>query len=115
MKQYVQYLVLLLFHVLNTGAKEFQGSSQSHIEELKASTASVISIRDAMLIPLVDYKNNDFRTFIFVLHKDHGLMILHFKNKILKRDDYKIPGGRTVEKEFMASGKIRRLFYTLIV
>ncbi|KAL7564295.1 hypothetical protein ACA910_014357 [Epithemia clementina (nom. ined.)] len=50
---------------------------------------------------MVDYKNKDYRGFIFLVHKDHGLMLLHCTRKNDKPPHWQLPGGHVDETEFL--------------
>lgn len=56
-----------------------------------------------MSIP--DYKNIDYRGFIFVVHDQHGLLLLHCTRKPKKGPHYQLPGGHVDNFEFEDAGK----------
>ena len=53
----------------------------------------------------VDYKNADYRGFLFVVHKQHGLMLLHCTRKKEKGPHFQLPGGHIDEHEFFAAAE----------
>jgi 8-oxo-dGTP pyrophosphatase MutT (NUDIX family) len=53
----------------------------------------------------VDYKSVDYRGFIFVVHKQHGLMLLHCTRKKKKGPHFQLPGGHIDEFEFFAAAE----------
>jgi hypothetical protein len=56
-----------------------------------------------MCIP--DYKNVDYRGFIFVVHEQHGLLLLHCTRKPKKGPHYQLPGGHVDNVEFEDAGR----------
>jgi 8-oxo-dGTP pyrophosphatase MutT (NUDIX family) len=53
---------------------------------------------------LVDYRNIDYRGFLFVVHDIHGLMLLRCTRKKSKGPHWQVPGGHVDEAEFLAAG-----------
>lgn len=53
---------------------------------------------------LVDYVNNDYRGFIFVVHDSLGLLLLHCTRKKSKGPHFQIPGGHVDDLEFLQAG-----------
>ena len=53
---------------------------------------------------LVDYKNHDYRGFIFLVHNDHGLVLLECSRKKNKPIHWQVPGGHVDEPEFIEAG-----------
>jgi len=49
---------------------------------------------------LVPYQTHDYRGFIFVIHKQHGLVLLHCTRKKNKPHHYQLPGGHVDKEEF---------------
>jgi 8-oxo-dGTP pyrophosphatase MutT (NUDIX family) len=49
---------------------------------------------------LVDYKANDFRGFIFVVHSSYGLLLLQCTRKKNKPLHWQLPGGHIDDPEF---------------
>jgi 8-oxo-dGTP pyrophosphatase MutT (NUDIX family) len=49
---------------------------------------------------LVDYKGNDFRGFIFVVHSSYGLLLLQCTRKKNKPLHWQLPGGHIDDPEF---------------
>jgi len=47
-----------------------------------------------------DYKRIDYRGFVFVVHEDHGLLLLHCTRKPKKGPHYQLPGGHVDNHEF---------------
>jgi 8-oxo-dGTP pyrophosphatase MutT (NUDIX family) len=54
---------------------------------------------------LVDYKSEDYRGFIFVVHEHHGLMLLRCTRKKSKPPHWQLPGGHVDEEEFIKAGE----------
>ena len=52
----------------------------------------------------VDYKSNDYRAFIFILHEDYGLMLLYCTRKKNKGPHWQLPGGHVDDEEFVRAG-----------
>ena len=53
----------------------------------------------------VDYKNHDYKSFIFVLHEEYGLLLLHCTRKKKKPPHWQLPGGHVDENDFMVTGE----------
>ena len=53
----------------------------------------------------IDYRNIDYRGFIFVVHEQHDLMLLHCTRKPKKGPHFQLPGGHIDDFEFEAAGK----------
>lgn len=53
----------------------------------------------------IDYKRNDYRSFIFIIHEDHGLLLLHCTRKKSKPPHWQLPGGHTDDFEFEETAK----------
>ncbi len=47
-----------------------------------------------------DYKNIDYRGFIFVVHAKYGMLLLHCTRKPKKGPHYQLPGGHVDDFEF---------------
>ena len=58
------------------------------------------------VISLIDYKDVDYRGFVFVVHGTHGLLLLHCTRKKKKGSHYQLPGGHVDDNEFESSGKL---------
>lgn len=56
---------------------------------------------------LVDYKQQDYRGFIFVVHEEHGMVLLKCTRKKNKGPHFQVPGGHVDEPEFLEAGKQR--------
>jgi len=56
---------------------------------------------------LVDYKTQDYRGFIFVVHEEHGMVLLKCTRKKSKGPHFQVPGGHVDEPEFLEAGKQR--------
>lgn len=54
---------------------------------------------------LVEWRDVDYRGFVFVLHKAYGLMLLRCTRKMNKGPHWQIPGGHIDKKEFLDAGK----------
>jgi len=68
-----------------------------------ASTDKAVKIGSQVL---VDYKQNDYRGFAFVVHDTHGLLLLQCSRKKKKPVHYQIPGGHVDEPEFIGAAKL---------
>ncbi len=44
-----------------------------------------------------------YRSFIFVVHENHGMLLLHCTRKIKKGDHYQIPGGHLDDVDFLVT------------
>jgi 8-oxo-dGTP pyrophosphatase MutT (NUDIX family) len=53
----------------------------------------------------VDYNDNDYRGFIFVVHDKYGLLLLHCTRKKNKPPHWQIPGGHIDDPEFLRAGE----------
>ena len=53
----------------------------------------------------IDYRNIDYRGFIFVVHEMNGLMLLHCTRKKKKGPHFQLPGGHIDDFEFEAAAK----------
>lgn len=54
----------------------------------------------------IDYRNIDYRGFIFVVHESYGLMLLHCTRKPKKGPHFQLPGGHIDDFEFEAAGAL---------
>ena len=54
---------------------------------------------------LPNYKKIDYRGFAFVVHKDHGMILLHCTRKPKKGPHYQLPGGHIDDYEFEYSAE----------
>jgi len=54
-----------------------------------------------------DFKDTDYRSFIFVIHEDFGLMMLYCTHKRQKGPHFQLPGGHVDEAEFISTCKSR--------
>jgi 8-oxo-dGTP pyrophosphatase MutT (NUDIX family) len=52
-------------------------------------------------VALVDYKANDYKGFIFVVHPSYGMLLLRCSRKKNKGVHYQLPGGHVDEPEFL--------------
>lgn len=55
---------------------------------------------------LVDYKNKDWRAFLFVVHESHGLLLLYCTRKRSKGPHHQLPGGHVDDIEFLNAAKV---------
>ena len=53
----------------------------------------------------IDYRNIDYRGFIFVVHESSGLLLLHCTRKKKKGPHFQLPGGHIDDFEFEAAAK----------
>jgi len=53
----------------------------------------------------IDYKNIDYRGFIFLVHETYGLALLHCTRKKKKGPHFQLPGGHIDDFEFEAAAK----------
>mmetsp|Transcript_18659 Transcript_18659/g.26443 ORF Transcript_18659/g.26443 Transcript_18659/m.26443 type:complete len:535 (+) Transcript_18659:98-1702(+) len=51
------------------------------------------------------FHNKDYRAFVFVIHNDFGLLLLHCTRKRKKGPHFQIPGGHVDEAEFIAAAR----------
>ena len=58
-------------------------------------------------ISIQDFRKKDYRGFIFLVHQDHGLMLLHCTRKKNKPPHWQLPGGHVDEHEFVTAGTCR--------
>ena len=56
---------------------------------------------------MVDFKGVDYRSFIFVVHEQHGLMLLHCTRKPKKGPHFQLPGGHIDNFEFARAAKVQ--------
>ena len=42
---------------------------------------------------LIDYNEEDYKAFLFVIHKKHGIVLLHCTRKKKKGPHFQCPGG----------------------
>lgn len=54
---------------------------------------------------LVDYKTQDYRGFIFVVHEEHGMVLLKCTRKKSKGPHFQVPGGHVDEPEFLEAAQ----------
>ena len=57
---------------------------------------------------LVDYHNNEYKGFIYVIHENYGLMLLHCTKKKKKPPHWQLSGGHVDEQEFLQAGEQNR-------
>jgi len=53
----------------------------------------------------VDYRGNDYRGFVFIVHDAHGLLLLRCTRKKNKPPHWQVPGGHVDEPEFFRAGE----------
>jgi 8-oxo-dGTP pyrophosphatase MutT (NUDIX family) len=58
---------------------------------------------------MIDYQATNYRAFVFVLHDEHGILLLRCTRKKNKPDHWQIPGGRIDEHEFLRAGTLLRI------
>mmetsp|Transcript_36123 Transcript_36123/g.55139 ORF Transcript_36123/g.55139 Transcript_36123/m.55139 type:complete len:507 (+) Transcript_36123:98-1618(+) len=56
-------------------------------------------------LPYYKYDGIDHRGFVFVVHDDYGLMLLHCTRKKKKGDHFQLPGGHVDDVEFKEAAK----------
>ena len=54
----------------------------------------------------IDYRRIDYRGFIFVVHEQYGLLLLHCTRKVRKGPHFQLPGGHIDDFEFEAAGEL---------
>lgn len=54
---------------------------------------------------LVDYKGNDYRGFVFVMHETHGFLLLYCTRKKNKPPHFQLCGGHIDEPEFLLAAE----------
>ena len=50
-----------------------------------------------------DFSGTDYRAFVFMIHEDFGIMLLHCTRKRKKGPHFQLPGGHVDETEFIAA------------
>jgi len=58
-----------------------------------------------MAASALDYRNADYRGFVFAVHEQHGLMLLHCTRKAKKGPHFQLPGGHVDDFEFEEAGE----------
>jgi len=53
----------------------------------------------------IDYKKEDYRTFVFAVHPEYGLALLYCTRKEEKGPHYQLPGGHIDESEFLNAAR----------
>jgi 8-oxo-dGTP pyrophosphatase MutT (NUDIX family) len=53
----------------------------------------------------VDHKSVDYRAFVFAVHAQHGLLLLHCTRKAKKGPHFQLPGGHVDEPEFLTAAR----------
>ena len=61
---------------------------------------------DTRMTSLIDYTSVDYRGFVFVVHEEHGLLLLHCTRKLKKGPHWQVPGGHVDKEEFERAGKL---------
>ena len=92
-------------HVEKDSFIEMYSQESSCYPPVMAPSASSTDVPVAGRV-LVDYNTTDYRGFIFVLHENHGLMLLHCTRKKNKPPHWQLPGGHVDEHEFLEAGKM---------
>mmetsp|Transcript_31547 Transcript_31547/g.48049 ORF Transcript_31547/g.48049 Transcript_31547/m.48049 type:complete len:593 (+) Transcript_31547:36-1814(+) len=65
---------------------------------------------------IFDFRTSDYRSFIFVVHEQHGLLLLHCTRKKNKAPHHQLPGGHIDKPEFlMAAAKCQDAHAQLII
>jgi 8-oxo-dGTP pyrophosphatase MutT (NUDIX family) len=82
-------------------------ADSTELEEQKNNSSASSLVFAAVENPVVavDYKSSDYRGFIFCVHEQHGLMLLHCTRKRKKGPHYQLPGGHVDEPEFLAAAQ----------
>ena len=97
-----------------TAVQQESGSAENDVvknptseDTLNVSTNQLPTVGTDNDIPvvLVDYKEADYRGFIFVVHENHGLLLLHCTRKPKKGPHYQLPGGHVDAAEFQAAAR----------
>jgi hypothetical protein len=53
---------------------------------------------------VADYRTTGYRGFVFVRHKEYGLLLLNCTRKKSKGSHWQVPGGRIDECDFQTAG-----------
>lgn len=56
--------------------------------------------------PVEFFAKADFRSFIFVIHPDHGYLLLHCTRKKNKPNHFQLPGGHVDDVEFEEAARM---------
>jgi 8-oxo-dGTP pyrophosphatase MutT (NUDIX family) len=56
-------------------------------------------------ITVPGYPTTDYRGFLFVVHENHGLMLLYCTRKKKKGAHWQLPGGHIDQEEFIEAGE----------
>ncbi len=75
----------------------------THLFTNTFSKATLEERYEIMNIP--DYKKIDYRGFIFAVHRNYGLLLLHCTRKAKKGPHYQLPGGHIDNFEFEEAGR----------
>lgn len=86
-------------------------------EDKKSIEAKKETLAEAQVRRVIfDFKKSDYRSFIFVVHEQHGLLLLHCTRKKNKGPHHQLPGGHIDEPEFlMAATKCQDAHAQLII
>jgi len=49
---------------------------------------------------IAEYKGRDYRGFVFAVHPEHGMLLLHCTRKPAKGPHFQLPGGHVDDYEF---------------
>lgn len=101
----------VLNFIHKSGRLEPASPLQQRKPSLEPATTTAASVSSSPAVDastatdvLVDYKSKDYRGFIFVVHPEWGLLLLHCTRKKQKVPHYQLPGGHVDEEEFQAAG-----------
>lgn len=53
----------------------------------------------------INFKSEDYRSFVFVIHDNYGLLLLHCTRKKRKPPHWQLPGGHVDDFEFIEAGE----------
>jgi len=59
--------------------------------------------RKSNMSSTINYNDKEYRSFIFSIHPEHGLLLLHCTRKRKKGDHFQLPGGHVDEPELLAA------------
>ena len=79
-----------------------------HQHQSEINQSSMPDNKDKTKITAPQWRDADYRGFLFVVHCDFGLLLLHCTRKKHKPPHWQLPGGHVDEAEFVAAGKFRQ-------
>lgn len=74
-------------------------------ENLGVANVENVSSKTQTRRTIFDFRKADYRGFVFVVHEQHGLLLLHCTRKKKKGPHHQLPGGHIDEPEFLMAAK----------